>query len=107
MRLLLGAHRARLASRRIEQPRLLLDATAVLDDRDLATCLALNRLTDEADRIDVLDLATRAELPRTGTANRNIYVGAEIAFFHVAIAGPEIAQDRAQFADVGLRLFRR
>ena len=39
VRLLLGAHRARLARHWIEQPRLLLDRAAVLEDLDLAARL--------------------------------------------------------------------
>ena len=66
----------------------------------------LDRLADETDRIDILDLAACAEwLSRT--AHRHIDVGAQVSLLHVAIAGAEIAQDRAQLGDIGLRLICR
>jgi hypothetical protein len=46
---------------RIEQPRFLVDGAAILDDGDLAAGFMLDGLTDEADRVDVLDLAAGAE----------------------------------------------
>ncbi len=95
MRLFLGAHGARLAAAGIEQPRLLIDRAALLDDFDLPARLVLDRLPDEADRIDVLDFAARAELCAR-LAHRDVDVGAQAAFLHVAVAGAEIAQDRAQ-----------
>src|SRR5262245_45183514 len=106
VRLLLGAHRTRLASGRIKQTGLLLDRAAVLDDVDLAARLVFDGLADEADGIDVLDLAARAERG-TGPAYRDIDVGAQVALLHVAVAGAEIAQDRTQLRDKGLRLLGR
>ena len=66
----------------------------------------LDRLADEADRVDVLDLAARAER-RARLAHRDVDVGAQGAFLHVAVAGAEIAQDRAQLGEEGLRLLGR
>src|SRR5271170_7294934 len=106
MRFLLRAHRACLAARRIEQPRLLVDLAAVLDDRDLAPRLGLDCLADEADGIDVLDLATRAER-FSRAAYQDINVGAQIALLHVAVARADVAQDSAQLADISLRLLSR
>ncbi len=106
MRLLLGAHRPRLALGRVEQACLLIDFAAILEDRDLAARLGLDRLPDEPDRVDVLDLAAGAER-LAGAAHRDVHVGAERPLLHVAVAGAEIAQDRAQLGDVGLRLLRR
>src|SRR5271170_3484022 len=106
MRFLLGAHRARLAARRIEQPRLLVDLAAVLDDRDLAARLDLDRLADEADGVDVLDFAPGAERV-SGAAHGDIDVGAQIALLHVAVARADVAQNGAQLADIGLRLLSR
>ena len=63
----------------IEQARLLLDRAALLDDLDLAARLVLDRLADEADRVDVLDLAARAER-RAGLAHRDVDVGAQQPF---------------------------
>ena len=61
---------------------------------------------DEADRVDVLDLAARAERAAR-LAHRDVDVAAHGAFLHVAVAGAEIAQDRAQLAQVRRRLLRR
>jgi hypothetical protein len=41
------------------------------------------------------------------SAHRNVDVGAERPFVHVAVAGAEIAQDGAQLGDIGLRLVGR
>ena len=66
----------------------------------------LDRLADEADRIDVLDLAARAEgLARP--AHRDIDVGAQRTLLHIAVAGAEIAQDRPQLRHIGLGLLGR
>ena len=87
----------------IEQARLLIDRAAVLDDADLPARLGLDGLADEADGIDVLDLAARAErLARA--AHRDVDVGAQVALLHVAVAGAEVAQDGAQLGDIGARL---
>src|SRR5512140_3091020 len=95
VRFFLGAHRARLALAGVEQTRLLLDRAAVLDDLDLPARFVLDGLADEADRVHVLDLAPRIER-RTRLAYRDVDVGAQAAFLHVAVAGAEVAQDRAQ-----------
>ena len=103
VRLLLRAHGAGLALARIEQARLLVDRAAVLEDGDLPARLVVDGLADEADRVDVLDLAARAErLARA--AHRDVDVGAQVALLHVAVAGAEVAQDGAQLGDVGLGL---
>ncbi len=71
VRLLLRAHRARLTGLGVEQPRLLMDDAALLQDLDLAARLVLDGLADEADGVDVLDLASRAELlARAGAPTR-------------------------------------
>src|SRR5262245_6831517 len=104
VRLLLGAHGARGALGGVEEPRLLLDHATVLDDVDLASGFGLDRLANEADGIDVLDLATGSEPLFAGPPHRYIHVGAQVALLHVAVAGAEIAQDRAQLRQERLRL---
>src|SRR6185312_13098383 len=85
LRVFLAAHRSRLAAFGIEEPRLLDDAPAVLDHRDLAPRLVVDRLREEAEAVQVLDLAARAER-LAGAAYRNVRVAAEIAFLHVTVA---------------------
>src|SRR5579871_105592 len=102
----LEAHVSRLALLRIEEPRLLPDGSALLDDVDLAARLVLDGLRDKAHGIDVLDLASRAE--RTaGPAHRDVDVGAHGALFHVAVAGPEIADDGPELPEKRRRLLAR
>ena len=103
MRFLLGAHRACLSGLGIEQPRLLMNGAALLDDLDLAACLVFDGLADEADRVDVLDLAARAER-FARAAHRHVHVGAERALLHIAVAGAEITEDRPELGDIGARL---
>ena len=103
VRLLLGAHGASHALHAVVEPRLLLDRPAVLDHVDLAACLRLDGLADEADRVDVLDLAAGAQL-LARPAHRDVHVGAQVPLLHVAVAGAEIAQDGAHLGDEGLRL---
>ena len=62
VRVFLAAHGARFAAVRIVQPRLLHDAAAVLDQVDLAADFEFDRLLKEAEGVQVLDLAARAEL---------------------------------------------
>ena len=106
MRVLLGTHEPRLALAGIEQAGLLHDLAATLNDLDLAPRLVLDRLLHEADRVDVLDLAARAQLAAR-LAHRDVDVAAHRAFVHVAVAGAEIAHDRAQLGEVGRRLVGR
>ena len=116
-RLFLGPHRARFARRRIIQTGFLNDRAAVLEDLDLATRLVIDRLRNEAEAVDVLDLAARAQEAEVagflelgvvaGAADRDVDVGAQVALVHVAVAGAEIDQDGADLLDVGDRLFRR
>ena len=53
----------------------------------------------KADRVDVLDLAARAEIA-AGPAHRHVDVGAQDALFHVAVARAEIAQDGAHLGQI-------
>ena len=62
VRLFLGAHRARLVLVRIVQARFLHDLAAALEQLDLALDLVVDRVLDEAERVEVLDLGARAEL---------------------------------------------
>ena len=99
MRLLLGAHRSGLAASDIEQPGLLGDLPAFFDQLDLAARLVLDRLHYIAHRVQILDLAARA-IRLARAAHRHIGVAAQRAFLHIAVTGAEIAQDRAQFAQI-------
>ena len=106
MRFFLGAHRAGLALVGIEKPRFLINSATVFDNLDLPARLIFNRLSDEIDRVHILDLAASAERP-TRPAHRDVDVGTQRALLHVTVAGAEIAKDRAQLRDICLGLLRR
>ena len=99
MRLLLAAHGPRFATVGVEQAGLLLDLAAVLENFDLAPCLVFDGAHHEPHRIDVLDLAARAQsLART--THRDVDVAAQAALLHIAVAGADVAQDRTHLAQV-------
>jgi len=87
---------------------------AILQNGDLAAGLVVDRQLNEPHRVHVLDLTPRAQmakvlrglifliLPRT--ADRHVHVRPQVAVLHVAVAGAQIAQDLAQFGDIGRRL---
>ena len=100
MRFFLGTHRPGFVPVGIVKAGFLLDLAAVLEDFDLAPRFVLDRLTDETDRVHILDLAARPEVS-PGLAYRHIDVGPHRPFLHVAVAGSEVAQDRPYFGDIG------
>ena len=66
----------------------------------------LNRLHDKADGIDVLRFGARAQgAPRT--PDRDVDVRPHRSFFHIAVAGPDVAQNGAQLAQIGPGFSRR
>ena len=71
---------------RVVETRLLHDGAAVVDQRDLPADFELDRLLHEAEAVEVLDLAPRAERGRARAAHRDIGIAAEVAFLHVAVA---------------------
>ena len=73
-------------------PALELRSVEADDLLDLPARLDLDRLPDEANGIDVLDLAARAEL-LARTPHRDVHVGAQVALLHIAVAGAERPQD--------------
>jgi hypothetical protein len=106
VRFFLGAHRARLAAFGIEQAGFLVDRAAILDDVDLAAGFVIDGLSDEADRVDVLDLAARANSSpglRTETLTSARRLPLSMSPSHVS----EITQDGPQLGDVGLRFLGR
>jgi hypothetical protein len=106
VRVFLAAHRPRLAAVGVEQHRGLLDRQAVLDAIDLPLDLEVDRLLQEAEAVEVLDLAPRAEgLP--GAADADVGVAAEAPLLHVAVADAEPDDQRVQRARVLHRLDAR
>ncbi len=104
---LLAAHGTGFVSVRVVQAGLLNDLTAVFDQVDLALDLAVDRLLDEAERVDVLDLAARPVLNLAFWTNRHVAVATQRAFGHVAVADAEVANQRVHGLDVGDGFFGR
>ena len=103
MGLFLRAHRARLARARIEQAGLLYHLASRFDEFDLALYLVVDSAHHETHGIHVLNFGASAERI-TGAVDRDIDVAPHGALIHVAVAGPEITQDRTQFAHIDARL---
>jgi hypothetical protein len=88
----------------VEQHGGLVDAAAVLEGVDLPLHLVIDRLLQEAEGVEVLDLAPGAELRGALLAHRDVGVAAERALLHVAVADVDPAHQRVQRAGVGHRL---
>ena len=95
MRIFLAAHRVSFAGIRIEQDGRLLNFTAIFQSVDLPLYFVVDGLLHEFERVEILDLATRAQF-RTGMTHRHINVAAERAFLHVAVADTNPAHQRMQ-----------
>src|SRR5262249_1724100 len=89
----------------IEQASLLLNAAAGLPDGDLPLNLELDRIAQEAKRVEVLDLGARSEI-LAGAADGDIRVAAQRALFHVSIADLAEHQDLPQPCEIRIRLGR-
>ena len=61
----------------------------------------LDRLFEEAEGVEVLDLAARAELVGTHRPDRHVGVAAEGAFLHVAVADADPLDERVECLRVG------
>ena len=75
--------------------------SAVLDQRDLAGRLEVDRPRDRAQRVEVLDLAAGAELARPARPDRHVGVHPHRSLLHAAVGGAGGDEDRAQLGRVG------
>jgi hypothetical protein len=96
----LAAHGAGFAAVGVEQYRGLADGAAFADFVDLPLHLEVDRLLHEAEGVEVLDLAPRAQR-LAGAAHRDVGIAAEAAFLHVAVADADPLHQRVQGAGVG------
>lgn len=81
------------------------DLAAVFDQFDLALNFAVDRFFDEAERVDVLDLAAGAEFSLTKSANRHVAVATQRTFGHVAVANAQVAHEGVHGFYVGHGFF--
>ena len=88
----------RLAGGRVPQPGLALDAPAAVDEPQLARDLVLDRVLDELERVDVLELGARAEAILAAPAHRHVRVAAQLALLHVGLGDAEPAHEPVQRA---------
>ncbi len=91
----------------IEQPGFLHDRAAVLDQIDLAARFRArsSAITKRTELTFLVSVRVPSSSP--GLRTRDVDVRAHRAFFHVAVAPADIAQDRAQLADIGPGFGRR
>ena len=61
--------------------------------------ILIERLLQEAERVEVLDLGLRAERRRARRPHRDVGVAAQAALFHVAVVDAEPDEDLAQAAE--------
>jgi hypothetical protein len=66
----------------------------------------LDGLHHKAHGVDVFDFAARPQFGGANRANRDVSIAAHAAFFHVAVACSQIAQDGTQFPQVRTGLIR-
>jgi len=106
VRLFLAAHRDGLPLPLVPGPGLLDHGAPVLQDAFLARDLVLDRLVDEAKRVDVLELGAGPKLLLTNRANRHVGVAAERTFLEVAIIDTDEHQHIPKLPEIRLG-FRR
>ena len=85
----------------VEEAGLLDHLASRLDNVDLALDLVFDRLLDEAEGVDVLQLGAGAEFLLAEGADRDVGVAAEGALLEVAVADAEIDDDLVQLLEVG------
>jgi hypothetical protein len=91
----------------VETACLLDDGAARVEDGRLASDLGIDGALNEAERIDVLELAARSERGRAPGANRNVRIAAKAALFEVAVVHTDEDEQVAKRAQVGRRLGAR
>ena len=100
MRILLRAHRARVAAVGVPEARLLHDALAGPQRLRLAADLELEGALDVPERVHVLDLDLRAELAGAARPKRHVRVAAQRPLLHVAAGDAEVDQHSAERLEV-------
>ena len=96
-----------LAFVRVVEARFLRDLATGLDDADVALDLVLQRLLDEAERVDVLDLGFGAEFFLSARPHADVGVAAQRTFFHVAVADAGVEDDFLEPGEVLVSFLRR
>src|SRR6187402_3086663 len=107
MRVFLRTQRRRAAGLGVEAPGFLLDRAACVEHRRLAGNLCVDSALNEAKRVDVFELTTRAELGRAARANRNVRVAAKAPLLEVAVVDTDEDEHVAQRAKVRRRFGAR
>ena len=107
MRVLLAAHRLRLAQLRLPAPRLLHQRSAALDHGELPRDFILQRRVDALEGVHVLDLNLRPKLLLSCGAHTDIHVRPHVPLFQVAVAHARIHEALFERLKIGHRLVRR
>ena len=106
MGIFLASHLPRGPCAGIKQPGFLIDSTASFQHFYLPFHFIINGLHDKANRVQIFGLGTGTQLIARA-AHRHIYICPQRPLFHIAVTGSKIAQDRAQFFNIGAGLFCR
>ena len=88
----------------VEEAGLLRNLPAALEQRDLPLDLELDRLADEAEGVDVLQLDAGAEAGSAALAHADVRVAAERALLHVSVVHPEVDEGEPQRLEVLARI---
>jgi hypothetical protein len=107
VRLFLRAHDLQALLVLVPQERRLHDLLAPVEQLGLADDLGRDRVAHAGDRVQVLDLAARAERLLSHRAQRDVRVAAQAALLHVAVRDAEPAHQPAQRGQVGEGLVGR
>ena len=107
MRLFLRTHGLRNAALGIPCARLLHDVSAVFEDFFLPLNLVGKRVLDRLEGVDVLHFRLRSQRLLPCGTERDVEVGAQISFLHVAVGNVDVFEDRLDFFHVGAGFFGR
>ena len=106
MGIFFGPHSTGFAFDAVKQTGFLINRAAGLNNLDMTARLIINRLADKAHRVNVFDLAARAQLSAR-FANGDVYISAQITFFHITVTGAKRPDNAAKFFNVSRGFLRR
>ena len=106
LRVFLGTHYRALQLNVVPAAGLLLDFAAVLYNLNLACNFVINRTDRTGEGVDVLHLDTGAQLGGAFRTDGNVYVAADGAFLHLAVADVKVRQRGLDHFKEFLRLGR-
>src|SRR5438270_3551804 len=107
VRLLFRPHAVSLALIRIVESSFLADPATRLKDADVTVYFVFQRLPNEPERIDILNLAFGAQLLLASRPHADVGVATQGTFLHVYVAHARIKDDLLQPRKIFVGLVRR